>query len=292
MIYGAIDIGTNAARLLIGEVVEGAPYKEVKKISYTRIPLRLGMEVFDKGEISLKKKEEFVKTIQAFRLISEVFGVEKIRACATSAMREASNGLLVQKEIKQITGVEIEVISGDEEASLIFESFFSISINHKKPFIVADLGGGSLEVSIFEKGQITKSKSFNVGTIRILKNKVIDNDWKELNKWLKSNTKSGKKYDLYGTGGNINKIHKTFGLKHLEPITIKDLKKLHSDLKKLTIDERIHKYDLKEDRADVIIPACDVYLKVAKTLNIPSIIVPKIGLSDGMILNLYNKDHY
>lgn len=289
MRYGAIDIGTNAARLLIGEVVENASYKEIKKVSYTRIPLRLGLGVFEKGEITSAKKEEFLKTIQAFKLICEVFHVNEVKACATSAMREARNGALVQREIKSKTGIDIEVISGDDEAKLIFESFFSISVNHKKPFIVADLGGGSLEVTVFEKGQLVKSKSFNVGTIRILKNMISDKDWKDLAKWLKTNTKSSKKYDLYATGGNINKIHKLFGLKHLEPLNTKDLKNLFSDLKKLSIEQRIHKYDLKEDRADVIVPACDVYLRVAKTLNISSIIVPKIGLSDGMIFDLYNK---
>jgi exopolyphosphatase / guanosine-5'-triphosphate,3'-diphosphate pyrophosphatase len=290
MIFGAIDIGTNAARLLIGEVADTAPYKEVKKISYTRIPLRLGMDVFDTGRISQHKKEEFLKTLQAFKLISEVFHVDKLRVCATSAMREASNGKEVQKEIKQKLNLDVEVITGDEEASLIFESFFAASKTRTKPFIVADLGGGSLEVSIFEKGKRTESKSFNVGTIRILKGMVKNSHWKEMDTWLKANTKSLKNYDLFATGGNVNKMHKVFGLKHMEPLQVKELKKFHTDLKKLSVDERIHKYDLKEDRADVIEPACDVYLRLCKTLKISSIIVPKIGLSDGIILDLYNKN--
>jgi exopolyphosphatase / guanosine-5'-triphosphate,3'-diphosphate pyrophosphatase len=289
MIYGAIDIGTNAARLLIGEVADVHPYKEVKKISYTRIPLRLGMDVFETGHISDPKKEEFLKTLQAFKLISEVFHVEELRVCATSAMREAANGNQVRAEIKRKLGLEVEVISGEEEATLIFESFFSVAKNRTKPFIVADLGGGSLEISIFEKGQKMKSRSFNVGTIRTLKGMVTKKHWDEVNQWLKANIKSNKNYDLFATGGNVNKMHKVFGLKHMQPLQTKELKKFYNDLKKLSIDERIHKYDLKEDRADVIVPACDVYLRLCKALKISSMIVPKIGLSDGIILDLYNK---
>jgi exopolyphosphatase / guanosine-5'-triphosphate,3'-diphosphate pyrophosphatase len=289
MIYGAIDIGTNAARLLIGEVIDTSPYKEVKKISYTRIPLRLGMDVFETGRISQHKKTEFLKTLQAFKLIAEVFHVDVLRTCATSAMREATNGNQVKQEIQRKLGIDIEVISGDEEASLIFESFFSVAKNRTKPFVVADLGGGSLEVSIFEKGKKTESKSFNVGTIRALKGMIIKQHWDELNQWLKTHIKSNKNYDLFATGGNVNKMHKVFGLKHMEPLQVKDLKKFHNDLKKLTLNQRIHKYDLKEDRADVIVPACDVYLRLCKALKISSMIVPKIGLSDGIILDLHNQ---
>ncbi|MFP5470129.1 MAG: exopolyphosphatase [Bacteroidia bacterium] len=289
MIYGAIDIGTNAARLLIGEVVDTKPYKEIKKISYTRIPLRLGMDVFETGRISASKKAEFIKTLQAFKLISEVFHVDKLRVCATSAMREASNGKKIQQEIKDKLRLNIEVISGNEEAKLIFESFFSVAKNRTKPFIVADLGGGSLEISIFEKGKKTVSRSFDVGTIRALKGMVTDDHWKEITKWLKANAKSNKNYDLFATGGNVNKMHKVFGLKHLEPLQTKELKRFYNDLKKLTLNQRIHKYDLKEDRADVIVPACDVYLRLCKTLKLFSFIVPKIGLSDGIILDLYNR---
>jgi len=289
MIYGAIDIGTNAARLLIGEVVENSSYREIKKISYTRIPLRLGMDVFETGKISASKELEFFKTLQAFKLIAEVFHVNKLRVCATSAMREASNGKKVQQKIKAKLRLNVEVISGEEEAELIFESFFSVAKKRSKPFIVADLGGGSLEISIFEKGQIVRSKSFNVGTIRALKGMVSEKHWQEVNKWIKANTKSSKKYDMFATGGNVNKMHKVFGLKHMQPLSVKDLKKFYDDLKKLSINQRIHKYDLKEDRADVIVPACDVYLRLCKMLKISSFIVPKIGLSDGIILDLHKK---
>lgn len=286
MKFGAIDIGTNAARLLIGEVMKDNGSSMVKKISYTRIPLRLGMEVFENGFISDKKAEEFKKSMLAFKLIAEVFNVTELRACATSAMREAKNGLAVQKMIKKETGVPIEIIDGDEEASIIFSSFLQIDYDLSQPFIVIDVGGGSTEISIFYKGEKTNAKSFKIGTIRMLKDKVDKDIWGKIEQWLSKNVKKNTDYLVFATGGNINKIHKLLGKTGNEPIRVKELKELSGNLQKMSLSERISKYKLKPDRADVIVPASVIFLKIAKQLDGKEFFVPKIGLSDGMIHQL------
>lgn len=283
MKYGAIDIGTNAARLLIGEVVHEGGSSFVKKISYTRIPLRLGMEVFENGKLSRKKTEEFRKSIKAFRLIADVFEVAALRACATSAMREAKNGLAVQKLIKEDTGVNIEIIDGDEEARIIFSSFLQIDYDLSQPFIVIDVGGGSTEISIFYDGERTRSKSFKIGTIRLLKGKVSDGIWDKINDWLEDNIHKKREYLVFATGGNINKAHKLLGKTGNEPIRVKELKKLNDKLRGMSLSQRISKYQLKPDRADVLVPATSIYLKIAKQIDCKEMFVPKIGLSDGMI---------
>ena len=288
MKYGAIDIGTNAARLLIGEVVYEGGSSFVKKISYTRIPLRLGMEVFENGRISKHKAEEFRKSIKAFKLIADVFDVAELRACATSAMREAENGLSVRKMIQKDTGVNIEIIDGDEEANIIFTSFLQIDYDLSQPFVVIDVGGGSTEISIFYEGKKTSARSFKVGTIRILKGKVSDHIWDKINDWLNENINSKREYLVFATGGNINKAHKLLGKTGNEPIRIKELKKLNEKLKGMSLSQRISKYKLKPDRADVIVPATGIYLKIARTLDCKEMFVPKIGLSDGMIHQMDN----
>ncbi|HIP36058.1 MAG TPA: exopolyphosphatase [Crocinitomix sp.] len=290
MKFGAIDIGTNAARLLIGEVLKNEEgYSFIKKISYTRVPLRLGMDVFEKGKISSKKKGEFIKTIKAFKLISEVFDVEDLRACATSAMREAENGIEVQKEIKQITGVNIEIIDGTEEAQLIFSTFFLLDFEKNNPFIVIDVGGGSTEISIFVKGKIVAAKSFKVGTIRYLQGKVKTNVWTKINEWLNENIDIKSNYQIFGTGGNINKIHKLFGKQYLKPLYLDELDDLYKSLEPLSIKQRIKKFNLKQDRADVIVPALKIYIHCLNHLKAYKIYAPKIGLSDGIIYDLHTK---
>lgn len=289
MKFGAIDIGTNAARLLIGEVEEEGKNHFVKKISYTRIPLRLGLEVFDSGTISEKKIEEFTKSIHAFKLISEVFEVKELRACATSAMREATNGKEIQKLIKKETGVNIEVIEGSEEAKLILSTFFLLEFDEKDPFLVIDVGGGSTEISIFKKGEKVAAKSFSVGTIRLLKNKVERQIWEDISKWIQKYLKKSNQYITFATGGNINKIHKLLGKKSKEPVSVKEFIELSDKLKKLNFEERISEYNLKPDRADVIVPACEIYEYLFNEIGTKEVFVPKIGLSDGMIYNLHQK---
>jgi exopolyphosphatase/guanosine-5'-triphosphate,3'-diphosphate pyrophosphatase len=287
MKFGAIDIGTNAARLLVGEVCKEGNHSFVKKISYTRIPLRLGDDVFDKGLISPKKAEQFTKTIHAFKLISEIFDVKQLRACATSAMREAKNGTEVSAQILQETGIDIEVISGEEEARLIFGTFFLLDFDKSSAFLVIDVGGGSTEISVFENGKKVASKSFQIGTIRLLKEKTDKDCWKDLTAWLKENVDPKVEHKIFATGGNINKVHKMLGAQQNDPISAKLMKKLRNTLNEMSLEQRVDIYQLKPDRADVIVPACDIYLYILKELKINTFFVPKIGLSDGMVYDMH-----
>lgn len=290
MKFGAIDIGTNAARLLIGEVLKNDEgYTFIKKISYTRVPLRLGIDVFGKGRIGSKKRKEFTKTIQAFKLISEVFDVEDLRACATSAMREAENGEEVKELILNETGVDIEIIDGSEEAKLIFSTFFLLDFEKGKPFVVVDVGGGSTEISIFRDGEIVSAKSFKIGTIRLLEGKVKDNVWEKIKEWITTNVENSVDYQIFGTGGNINKIHKLFGKQFMKPLYLDELDELLRMIEPMSVKQRIKKYNLKQDRADVIVPALQIYTNILKDLNSYRIYAPKIGLSDGIIYDLYKK---
>lgn len=289
MQYAAIDIGTNAARLLIGEVTELDGASFVKKLSYTRIPLRLGESVFDDGLIPEKKQEDFRKSMHAFKLISEIFDVQELRVCATSAMREAKNGLEIQAMIKRETGVNIEIISGAEEARLILSTFFLMDIDKSIPFIVIDVGGGSTEVSVFENGVRTASKSFRIGTLRLLKEKTSKDIWKQIQHWVATHIDLNTVRHIYATGGNINKVHKLLGAATMEPISFEEMKHLRDDLDSLTLLQRMTKYQLRPDRADVIVPALDIYLYILKELACDRIIVPKIGLADGMVYNMHLK---
>jgi exopolyphosphatase/guanosine-5'-triphosphate,3'-diphosphate pyrophosphatase len=289
MKFGAIDIGTNAARLLVGEVESEKDHSFVNKLSYTRIPLRLGDDVFETGIISETKIVNFIKTIQAFRLIAEIFEVQAIRTVATSAMRDAINSKEVKEKIKSETGLEIEVISGQEEAELIMSNFFLSEKPIKYPFLVIDVGGGSTEVSYFSDGERKASKSFEIGTIRLLKHKVNDLIWTDLKEWLIKNVPIEKNLVLYGTGGNINKIHKLIGGKQKHPISSEDMSDFLGQLKPLSVRERIDNFQLKPDRADVIVPALEIYLYLMNICKSSEIFVPKVGLSDGVILDLHKK---
>lgn len=290
MKFAAIDIGTNAARLLIGEVSQQEGRKYIIKHSYTRIPLRLGVEVFENGIISESKAEEFKKAMQAFKLIAEIFDVSDIRVCATSAMREAKNAIEIQKFIEKSSGLNIEIISGHEEASLIFSTFSLLrSKKNNAAFVVIDVGGGSTEISVFENDQRVASKSFKIGTLRILKKKVSPSIWNNINEWIENNVDTTKIHEVYGTGGNINKAHKILGGKFLEPISLIKLESLKEELQKLSLKERVNQYQLKIDRADVLVPALNIYLEILKKLAGNELLVPKIGLSDGMIYDMYLK---
>jgi exopolyphosphatase/guanosine-5'-triphosphate,3'-diphosphate pyrophosphatase len=289
MKFAAIDIGTNAARLLIGEVDKKGQHYPIKKHSYVRIPLRLGGEVFENGIISRAKAIEFMKSLHAFKLITEVYDVTDLRVCATSAMREARNALEIKDYVEQETGLTIEIISGQEEANLIFSTFSLLNIEKDTAYIVVDVGGGSTEVSVFEKGERVASKSFKIGTIRLLKKKADENIWEQIQNWLSKHVDLTSVHQIFATGGNINKAHKILGGKFMEPISLQHLQLLRDDLDKLTLHDRINNYQLKSDRADVIVHALDIYLYILKKLECHEIIVPKIGLSDGMIYNMFMK---
>lgn len=291
MKFGAIDIGTNAVRLLIGEVVEnGDSTPFVKKVSYTRVPLRLGMDVFSEGKISDHKIVEFRKTMEAFKLISEVFSVIELRACATSAMREAENGQDVRRYIQQNTGVNVEIISGDEEAGIILSNFLQGKEDAKKYRAVIDVGGGSTEISVFKGKKKLASKSFPVGTLRMLGGKVKESIWEKMKDWLKSHITAEMDSEIYATGGNINKIHKMLGKKTAEFITVDEFNELSFKLLSMSTKERIAAYKLKTDRADVIGPACQIYDFIFQQIKCSEVIVPRIGLSDGMIHRMHIKN--
>jgi exopolyphosphatase/guanosine-5'-triphosphate,3'-diphosphate pyrophosphatase len=278
MKIGIIDIGTNAGRLQISEVNS----KGISKIYNTRIPLRLGDDVFEDGTISSKKAKRLTQTIQAFQLICSTFEVDIIKAVATSAMRDAENSKDIIKQISEKSEVNLEVISGKEEANYILEGFNTLNLDKKNPFVVIDVGGGSTEISIYENGVRKASKSFNLGTIRLLKKKENKEIWNELESWILDTIEFHQKLSVFGTGGNINKAHKILKLDENESISFLNLENLLSNLELLTIEERMDKYELKLDRADVILPAIKIYLFILKILNSDSIHVPKIGLADGI----------
>ena len=291
MKYAAIDIGTNAARLLVGEVMSKDQSFFIKKISYTRIPLRLGEDVFESGKVSKNKIDDFLKTMQAFKLISEIFDVQEVRAVSTSAMREATNADKIIDSIKEETGIRLEIISGDEEASLIFSNFFAMELDLSVPFVVIDVGGGSTELSVFENGEKIASKSFNVGTLRILKGKSDESVWENIHDWILKYVDLSSDHQIFGTGGNINKAHKMLGYSFEEPIGLVEMKELRDKLASLTIDERIDQFHMKPDRADVIVPALDIFSYILIEIGANSLMVPKVGLADGMIYEMYHRNN-
>jgi len=291
MKFSAIDIGTNAARLLVGEVVKESNKSFVKKISYTRIPLRLGDDVFSLGRIDIKKKSNLFNTIKAFQIISDIFEVEKLRAVATSAMREAENGSQIVHDIEQGLGIDVEIISGAEEANLILGTFMLLDIVEGQPFVVIDVGGGSTEINIFRGSQKVASKSFKIGTIRMLKGKIKKGIWVEINSWINEFVTASEEYVVFGTGGNINKTHKILGMGSGEPIHINDMVNFKEELMSLNMEQRMKRFQIRPDRADVIVPALEIYIRILSNFKTPNIFVPKIGLSDGMIYQMYLEEN-
>ncbi len=289
MILGAIDIGSNAARLLICEVVKYGNETEFNKLNLIRIPLRLGFDVFEKGYIGFRKKKMLLNTINAFSALMKVYEVDHYIACATSAMRDASNSKEIIKEIRVETGVKVEVISGDLEAEIIYENHIAELLDANKSYLYIDVGGGSTEVTLFHKSAVAFQKSFNIGTVRILTNKVDDAVWEDLKQTLKEIGRTYPKMIAIGSGGNINKIYSMINSKNLKSIPIEVIREFHRVLEPMTVEERMHTYLLKRDRADVIVPALNIYAYTMKWANIDEIHVPKIGLADGLINHLYEQ---
>ena len=289
MILGAIDIGSNAARLLICEVVKHGNETEFNKLNLIRIPLRLGFDVFEKGYIGFRKKKMLLNTINAFSALMKVYEVDHYIACATSAMRDASNSKEIIKEIRVETGVKVEVISGDLEAEIIYENHIAELLDANKSYLYIDVGGGSTEVTLFHKSAVAFQKSFNIGTVRILTNKVEDAVWEDLKQTLKEIGRTYPKIIAIGSGGNINKIYSMINSKNLKSIPIEVIREFHRVLEPMTVEERMHTYLFKRDRADVIVPALNIYAYTMKWANIDEIYVPKIGLADGLINHLYEQ---
>lgn len=291
MKYGAIDIGTNAARLLIGEVVHDSGRSFVKKISYTRIPLRLGDDVFSLGRIDVKKKLNLINTMKAFEIITDIFEVNELKAFATSAMREAENAAQIVTDIKSATGIDLNIISGAEEANVILGTFMLLDFDKGRPFVVIDVGGGSTEINIFKKGEKIGSKSFKVGTIRMLRGKINPEVWGEITAWISDYLLPFEEYLIFGTGGNINKAHKLLAHGPNDAASIEELMGLKNELDSLDLSERMKKFQLRPDRADVIVPALDIYTNILANFKSKLIHVPKVGLSDGMVYQMYLQEN-
>jgi len=281
MKIGVIDVGTNAAKLKIYEV-KG---EEISTLYQSRIPLRLGDDVFDNEYISGRKKKQFIHTIQAFYSTCLAFEVDKTRAVATSAMRIAKNANEIVDEIKSNTQLVLEVITGNEEANLIQEGFGLLQFDKNKPYLVIDVGGGSTEISIFESGEKIAAKSFELGAIRLLRNKESKTIWQELEAWLKDSIGSLTDILVFGTGGNINKVEKILSTSNNDTISLPKIKELHQSMLPLSFRERMKRFDLKADRADVIVPAMEIFIFILEKLQVNSISIPKIGLSDGIIVD-------
>lgn len=290
MILAAIDIGSNAARLLITEV---SVYKDgsvdYTKLTLLRIPLRLGFEVFESGTISEKKKKKMLDTIRIYKMLMDIYEVEDYRACATSAMRDAANGKEILKEIKTETGIGIDIISGNEEASVLYETHIADNLNSDKSYLYIDVGGGSTEVTLFADNKTIFKQSFNVGTIRMLNGKVTEEVWEHMKWYIKTHVKDYQPLEAIGTGGNINKIFSLSKRKEGKPLPLELIKDYHKELSASTVEERMHLYNLRADRADVIVPALQIYSSVMRWAGAEEIYVPKIGLADGLIRMLYVK---
>ena len=286
--YGAIDIGSNAVRLLIAIIIEeeGKPVR-FKKSSLVRVPIRLGADVFIYNTISNENKKRLKDTLMAFKLLMKSHKVELYKACATSAMREANNGIEIAKEIFEHSKIQIDIIDGDEEAAIIAETDLHAYINNDRNYVYVDVGGGSTEFSIIHNGKKVASRSFRIGTVRLLNDIVKRETWLELETWIKINTEKYDKVDVIGSGGNINKIFKISGKAIGKPLTYFYLSSYYQTLKSYSYEERITELDLNQDRADVIIPAMQIYLSAMKWSKAKHIYVPKIGLSDGIIKSLY-----
>ncbi len=290
MRLAAIDIGSNAARLLISDVIPGTKITpEFIKVALVRVPLRLGFDVFDMGEISPQKADNVIKTIQSYKLLLDVYGVKHLKACATSAMRDASNGKEIIKKVKAETGIDIRIISGQEEASFIYENHFAEGLTIEESYLYIDVGGGSTELTFFSDGKLVFKESFNIGTIRLLKNQVSEAAWDEMKEFIKVKTKGFHHVSAIGTGGNINKIFSISKRKEGKPLPLELLRDYYKEFSSLSLEQRMSLYKFREDRADVIVPALLIYINVMRWTDAQEIFVPKIGLADGLIHTLYEE---
>ncbi len=281
--YAAIDVGSNAVRLLIADITKDENGYGFKKSSFVRVPLRLGDDAFLNQKISPKKIDDLLKTMIAFKNLMDVYQVSKYLACATSAMREAVNGKEIIKIIKKQTNLDLEIIEGQREANIIYANHIEENLDINKNYLYIDVGGGSTELSVFVNKLPVASKSFNIGTIRILDNQDKDETWEEMKLWVKEQTKNHKNIAGIGTGGNINKLFRMSGEKDDMPLTFIKLKDLYNELNSYSLKQRITLMKLNQDRADVIIPACQIYLTLMKWTGIKQIYVPKVGMADGII---------
>ena len=285
--YAAIDIGSNAVRLLISNVIESKQQTQFFKNSLVRVPIRLGEDSFTSGKISNRNINRLLESIQSFKILMNVHGVENYLAYATSALRDAKNSHLIVNEVLNKTGINIEIINGKREAKIISKTDVFQSIDIDKTYLYVDVGGGSTEFSVIYGGKRIDSISFKIGTVRLLNKSVDYKIWNQVEDWVRKKTKHYKKIYLMGTGGNINKIHKISNIKDNRPITYLAMSSIYNKLNSLTYEERIIQMGLNPDRSDVIVLASEIFLKTLSWSGAKVIYVPKLGLADGMIRELY-----
>lgn len=289
MIFVAIDIGSNAMRLLFSRVyiVDGKPH--FTKEELFRMPIRLGEDVFTKGRISDAKADRLIISLRGFSDLMKAYGVEGYRAVATSAMRDAENGLQVIGRVKEETGINLEIIDGKNEAALVFSNHIEELLNPKHAYMYIDVGGGSTELTLYYDSKVIAAKSFNIGTVRMLLEKIDKEEFEEMKSWIKRNTIGIHPLSAIGSGGNINKIFKLSGKKETKHLSYERLKGIYDMLCSYTYKERVERLDLKPDRADVIIPAAKIFLTVMKNAEIDKVFVPQVGLSDGLVHQMYEQ---
>lgn len=288
MILAAIDIGSNAVRLLITEVQpEGNNTPVFTKLNLVRIPLRLGLEVFTSGQIPDDKVEKLLDTLRCFQLLCKVYDVEHYTACATSAMRDAGNGTAIVEAIKADTGLDVRIISGAEEAGILYENHIANLLDAGRSYLYIDVGGGSTEITLFAGDRIRYKASFNIGTIRLLEDQITDAQWQDLKATVKRQTRGLKGLAAIGSGGNINKVFSLSKTKEGKPLSLDSLKDCYKELNGRSVDERMQHYGLRRDRADVIVPALRLYTSIMRWSGADLIYVPKVGLADGLIKMLY-----
>lgn len=290
MRLAAIDIGSNAARLLISDVTYNTNGEaKFNKIDLVRVPLRLGFDVFENGEISAHRSDMIIQTMKAYRHLLNVYEVKHLKACATSAMRDAKNKDEIIARIKNETGINMEVISGNDEAAYIYENHVAENLDKDHSYLYIDVGGGSTELTFFSNNKLVFKDSYNVGTIRLLKNRVNDEAWDEIKDNVKQKTKGHKDVTAIGSGGNINKIFSLSKTKEDKPLSLQLLRDYYKELGNVSLTDRINIYKLKEDRADVIVPALLIYINTMRWAGANEIYVPKIGLADGLIQHLWEE---
>jgi exopolyphosphatase/guanosine-5'-triphosphate,3'-diphosphate pyrophosphatase len=289
MKLAAVDIGSNAIRFQVSSVLDHGPRIVFKKMEYVRFPLRLGHDVFTSGRLSEKSIEKFKKLMRVFKMLTELYEVDDYMVCATSAMRESENGTELAQQVRDEIGLDINIIDGHREAEFINQAIVSYLTDHT--YLHIDVGGGSTELNIYVHGKKIKTRSFKIGSVRILENHDSPVIWADMEKWVKDNVKKDLgKVTAVGTGGNISKI---FELSHLKPnklLSLKKIKEIKEMIEKYTLDERVYTLQMNPDRADVIIPAASIYIKVMEWAKARFAFVPEVGLKDGMMLHLYERN--
>jgi exopolyphosphatase/guanosine-5'-triphosphate,3'-diphosphate pyrophosphatase len=288
--YAAIDVGSNAVRLLIADINQEGKEITYKKNTFIRVPLRLGDDAFIDKRIGERKADELVKTMTAFKLLMDVYKVSDYMACATSAMREAENGGEITRRIMKEGNLDLQIVEGQTEANIIYSTHIAESLELDKNYLYIDVGGGSTELSIFTKGKVEVSRSFSIGTVRMLDNADTQEEWDEMNKWIKANTRIYKNLIGIGTGGNINKLFRLSNQKDGSPLSFSVLNDMYLNLRSYSLKERITLMKLNPDRADVIVPASEIYLSVMKWASVKQIYVPRVGMADGIIQVLIDKN--